>query len=54
LGAGQIDGHSQLSHNGGQAGVFAVMRYLLKDKIALAMMFNLEQVKFEQPADSIP
>jgi CubicO group peptidase (beta-lactamase class C family) len=52
-GVGQIAGHPQFSHTGGQAGVSTVLRYLPNDKLAVAMMFNLEQVKFGPLADNI-
>jgi serine beta-lactamase-like protein LACTB len=52
-GVGQLRGRLQVSHTGGQAGVSTVLRYLPRDQVAVAMMFNLENVVFQELADHI-
>jgi len=52
-GISEFAGRRQVSHTGGQAGVSTVLRYLPKDHVVLAMMFNLEGVKFERLGDRI-
>ena len=52
-GVGEFAGRLQVSHAGGQAGVSTVLRYFPKERVALAMMFNLEGVKFNSLADRI-
>jgi serine beta-lactamase-like protein LACTB, mitochondrial len=52
-GIGEFAGRRLVSHAGGQSGVSSVLRYLPSEGIALAMMFNLQGVKFEALADQI-
>lgn len=52
-GIGNVHGREQVSHTGGQAGVASVLRYLPKEQLALAMMFNLEGAQFNELADQI-
>jgi CubicO group peptidase (beta-lactamase class C family) len=52
-GIGAFAGRRQVSHSGGQAGVTTVLRYIPGERIAVAIMFNLEGVKFDLLADQI-
>jgi Beta-lactamase. len=52
-GVGQFGGRLQVSHTGGQAGVSTVLRFLPRDQVVVAMMFNLENVAFQELADRI-
>jgi CubicO group peptidase (beta-lactamase class C family) len=48
-----LDGHLQTGHIGGQAGTATILRYLPHEKIAVAMMFNLQNTTMNELADEI-
>lgn len=52
-GVNELKGRKQVAHTGGQAGTSTLLRLLPDDGIALAMMFNLDGVKFNELADRI-
>jgi CubicO group peptidase (beta-lactamase class C family) len=52
-GIGDFEGRRQVGHTGGQAGVSTLLVYLPNEHVALAMMFNLEDVKSKPLADGI-
>ena len=52
-GIGDFAGRRQVNHTGGQAGVSTMLRFLPSERVAIAMMFNLEGVSSNLLADRI-
>ena len=52
-GIGALGTHRLVSHSGGQAGVSTMLRYLPDDRVAVALMCNLEGRKLDSLADSL-